>query len=304
MALLKLLRERAIRNKLMRDIEPAFQQFREGVPEQPELAQQEALINLPGSAPINLPAQAARPGIQPGDLANLQQNLIGIGTPESIALAGQVSPKSAGTPFAKINPKDFTQSSVNEFQRTRDFSKLVTAKDPSGTGNPTFNRASNLRGEFTKSSGEFVKVRDSFARIQSSAEDPSAAGDLSLIFNYMKMLDPGSVVRESEFATAANSAGVPDRIRKQYNNILRGERLAPNTRADFVDRATRLWGRQELQHEQRKKTFTNLSVRAGVDPKDVVINVGLAEAPVKEEKAPELKLSELTDEELLKEINK
>jgi len=33
----------------------------------------------------------------------------------------------------------------------------------------------------------------------------------------MKILDPGSVVREGEFATAQNSAGIPERIRAKYN---------------------------------------------------------------------------------------
>jgi len=39
------------------------------------------------------------------------------------------------------------------------------------------------------------------------------------------MLDPGSVVRESEFATAQNAAGVPDQVRNMYNKVLSGTRL-------------------------------------------------------------------------------
>ena len=57
----------------------------------------------------------------------------------------------------------------------------------------------------------------------------------------MKMLDPGSVVREGEFANAQNSAGVPDRIRSRYNNVLSGERLAENTRQDFIQTAQGLY---------------------------------------------------------------
>ena len=45
----------------------------------------------------------------------------------------------------------------------------------------SFKETRDLRKEFTKNSGEFIKQRDAFSRIQASVEDPSAAGDF--IFN-------------------------------------------------------------------------------------------------------------------------
>ena len=107
-----------------------------------------------------------------------------------------------------------------------------------------FGDEDKLRDDFRSESKEFVKVRDAYGRILST--DASAAGDLALIFNYMKILDPGSVVREGEFATAQNSAGVPTRIRAQYNKIISGEKLAPETRADFLQQAQNLY----LEHRQ------------------------------------------------------
>ena len=55
------------------------------------------------------------------------------------------------------------------------------------------------------------------------------------------MLDPGSVVRESEFATAQNAAGVPDRVRAKYNAVINGEKLATTQRDDFFDRSNKLY---------------------------------------------------------------
>jgi len=88
----------------------------------------------------------------------------------------------------------------------------------------------------------------------------------------MKILDPGSVVRESEFATAANSAGVPDRIRNQYNRILRGERLAPNQRKDFVDRANQLFEGQRDSQVQLENSFRALAISQGMKPEEVIID--------------------------------
>ena len=86
---------------------------------------------------------------------------------------------------------------------------------------------------------DFIQVSSSFDRVNSASAN--AAGDLSLVFSFMKMLDPGSVVREGEQALARNAAGVPQRIRTTYNNILAGESLSPQQRADFKTEASRVF---------------------------------------------------------------
>lgn len=65
----------------------------------------------------------------------------------------------------------------------------------------------------------------------------TAAADIGMIFMFMKALDPTSVVREGEQATAQNATGVPDRIRNLYNNILSGNRLNATQRAEFFEAA-------------------------------------------------------------------
>lgn len=62
--------------------------------------------------------------------------------------------------------------------------------------------------------------------------------DIALIFTFMKTLDPGSTVREGEFATAANAGGIPDRIIATYNKALKGEFLADDEqRNNFINTA-------------------------------------------------------------------
>jgi len=155
-----------------------------------------------------------------------------------------------------------------------------------------FNEARKLRQEHTKLSKRFIDVRDSFGRILESKQDPSAAGDLSLIFNYMKMLDPESVVRESEFATAENSGSVPDRIIARYNKVREGQRLSPNQRADFFDRAKRLHNRQLKTQRDLDKRFKGLSKRFGI-PSDLTVQ----DFSLKDQK-PQQSSGELTPEEM------
>lgn len=132
-----------------------------------------------------------------------------------------------------------------------------------------------LRKELIGLSKDFRTIRDSYARVEASAKDPSAAGDLALIFNYMKILDPGSVVRESEFANAQNSAGVPEIVRARYNAVLRGERLSDVTRADFLSRAQDLYAAQSGINAQLEKQYRRLAESAGVSPENVTFSQDL-----------------------------
>ena len=131
-------------------------------------------------------------------------------------------------------------------------------------------RVDDLSQQFQNQSKQFRDVASSYQRVIKSAKDSSAAGDLALIFNYMKVLDPGSVVREGEFATAETAGSIPNRVVAQYNKVLKGERLSEEQRNDFVDRAKRLYeGAEELQTQYENQT-TEKAKASGIDPKRVI----------------------------------
>lgn len=109
-------------------------------------------------------------------------------------------------------------------------------------------------------------VIQQFDKLRAAAAKPSAANDLSMIFSYMKMLDPGSVVREQEFANAQNAAGVPDRVRNMYNNILSGQRLNPNQRNEFLSAAQGLADTSQQTIEQTRQQYADIATQYGWDP--------------------------------------
>ena len=136
----------------------------------------------------------------------------------------------------------------------------------------SFDTQSKARREWKSESGVFNTTQDAFRRVVSSADRATAAGDLAMVFNFMKTLDPGSVVRESEFATAQNSAGIPDRLRAQYNRLLRGERLAPDQRKDFLTTAGGLYLGQVEQQERKRGQFEQAYRASGLDPANALID--------------------------------
>jgi uncharacterized protein YcbK (DUF882 family) len=132
---------------------------------------------------------------------------------------------------------------------------------------PDFGAEDDLRKEFIGSHvvKNFQVQADAAGRIAAAAKDPSAAGDLALIFSFMKILDPGSVVREQEFANAQNAAGVPDQIRNAWNRALTGERLAPAQRDDFLRQAAAIYGSAQEQYKAVESQYRTIAEQSGRD---------------------------------------
>jgi len=152
--------------------------------------------------------------------------------------------------------------------------------EPDTTGKPTFDvkQVESARKEFTglPQVKSFADQTSAYGRVIKSAEDPSPAGDLALIFNYMKVLDPGSVVREGEFATAQNAGSIDERTRGIYNRIVSGERLSESQRADFADRATRLYSGAEDQYRSIAGQYADFATAAGLPPEQIIPDFGFA----------------------------
>jgi hypothetical protein len=110
---------------------------------------------------------------------------------------------------------------------------------------------------------KFQVVRDSWATMKSTPE--SAAGDVSLIYSFMRINDPGSTVREGEYATAQNAAGVSDKIKNAYNRALNGERLTPEQRADFKTTARNIYVSRIPQYERVIGQYRALAKKFGLD---------------------------------------
>lgn len=129
-----------------------------------------------------------------------------------------------------------------------------------------FDRTSKLNQELARDPRikDFLDLTPKFDRIQAATDTP--AGDISLIFAFMKMLDPTSVVREGEFATAQNSGSVPDNILSSYNRALSGERLIPERRNDFKNQAQLIFDKSRDTADKAVKPFEARAKRSNIDP--------------------------------------
>jgi hypothetical protein len=130
-----------------------------------------------------------------------------------------------------------------------------------------FGAEESLRKEYSglKPVVNFQVQSEAIARIAAAATDPSPAGDIALIFSYMKMQDPTSAVREREYATAESAGSVPDRIWRQYNQVLSGESLSPTQRKDFTSRAKKIYDAALGQHTTLTDQYKKIAERRKLD---------------------------------------
>lgn len=135
---------------------------------------------------------------------------------------------------------------------------------------------------------EFNGIRNSYRQIRSLADRGDAMSDMGLVFSYMKMLDPGSAVREQEYASAANAAGVPDRIRNLYNNALAGEILSPRQRAEMVEAAQTIYQSRGRIYNEAADRYRRHLERLNENPDDhgILYAIGPGGQP-REEQLPQ-----------------
>jgi hypothetical protein len=142
-----------------------------------------------------------------------------------------------------------------------------------------FQQENQLRAQFDGLTASYRLVKDASQRVEAAAAQPSSAGDLSLIFNYMKVLDPGSTVREGEFATAEQATGVPNRILNMYNKILSGEKLSVPQRKDFVNQTKNLYKAQKLSFDQIQSKYSKIAQDNGLNVENVIGGFGESATP-------------------------
>lgn len=119
---------------------------------------------------------------------------------------------------------------------------------------------------YTETAGHFGTMSSAYNTMQT---DPAAGvqgvGDLAIIYSFMKMLDPGSTVMQGEYASAANTSGVPDQLRNTYNTVIDGAKLNPGQRQAFLTQAGNMLKTRADRLSRVNEVYTGTATRGGVD---------------------------------------
>jgi hypothetical protein len=101
----------------------------------------------------------------------------------------------------------------------------------------------------------------------------------------MKTIDPNSTVREGEFATAEQTAGIPDRIVNLYNNLRTGERLNQKQRIEFLKAGENQYFALQKAQMDLEDEYNRLANAYGLDASRVVRPLSQTYEPAYEDPA-------------------
>ncbi|MDT0507536.1 hypothetical protein [Novosphingobium sp. MMS21-SN21R] len=190
----------------------------------------------------------------------------------------EVRPVAARAPQPVIslpNPdKQADNSRADRGQANSDTTTGIAVRgEARDVSNTAFQQTQDLRKAY-ESTPEVKNYRVVIPQLIDALKTPDdASGDNALLYAYSKIMDPTSVVRESETASAASGASVFDQtvanLKKQFG-IEGGGQLAPDVRKGLKRQA--LARAQELGkiYRAQRQRYTDDAGAFGIDPARVI----------------------------------
>lgn len=107
-----------------------------------------------------------------------------------------------------------------------------------------------LRDDFRADFKTFNNMDDAIAKVRSSAQDPTGAGDLTMVYNIVKIMDPDSVVREGEISLTKNLGSLGQRLKLAYKAAAEGRGLDDTVKSELLTAAEKQY--QAIQPRRKK----------------------------------------------------
>jgi len=135
-----------------------------------------------------------------------------------------------------------------------------------------FDNTLKLRGDFRAEPvyKSFQEIESAYSQINKSLDQKTAAGDLAASTKLMKLLDPTSVVRESELAMAMNATGKLDQLYNYANKIATGQFLNPTQVKEFRALANEFYTSAYDQYNTKRNEYVGIAERNKLNVEDVV----------------------------------
>lgn len=149
----------------------------------------------------------------------------------------------------------------------------IAALGAGGSGLDTKERLdaeANVRNRLTTDLGEYEQRKAGQQIIESAATGKAGVSDVALVNAFAKVLDPTSVVRESEFAAIANSGGLGDSLKQTLLNTLNNEQaLPPGVREEIIRLSTDIFNRAGDQAQTTYQNAADMATRENLNPKNI-----------------------------------
>jgi hypothetical protein len=139
-------------------------------------------------------------------------------------------------------------------------------------GQKVLDNTLKLRGDFRSEPiyKDFQAINSAYSQINTGLNAGTAAGDLAASTKLMKLLDPTSVVRESELVMAMQATGKLDQLYNYANKIATGQFLSPKQKGEFRSLATEFYNSAGEQYNEKRDEYAGIAERNQLNVPDVV----------------------------------
>lgn len=182
---------------------------------------------------------------------------------------GTVYDKKKLQPGAKLN-FGLSRSEQMRIEEERRRTEREAAAAQKGDKRWAADQEGKLRDDYRNDTKQYKEVLRQADIITTSLADPSAAGTLAAATSFMKMLDPGSVVRESELGMAMQSTGALDRFSNYINVVAQGQVLTAEQKQDFARLAKQYADAARQAMQGLNTRYSGLAESYGLNPKNIV----------------------------------
>lgn len=212
----------------------------------------ETLLNPSTLAPVyTAPQQAA-----PSNIGRLitERDKFPVGSPMRMVYDNAIRKETTHAPGTNVNVNTGQKGLDNELKLRSDF-----------RGEPVYKA--------------HQEMQSAYSQIQQSLKQGTPAGDLAGATKIMKLLDPGSVVRESELGMAMAATGLLDRAQNYANMVITGQKLTPQQRKEFQTLADTLYGESVKAYNTKRAEYTGFANDYGLNAGRVAGPEAGAQAP-------------------------
>jgi hypothetical protein len=138
-------------------------------------------------------------------------------------------------------------------------------------GQKDFSNSLSLRKEFNNEPvyKGHQEIKSAWNTINVGLKQASPAGDLAAATKFMKLLDPTSVVRESELLLAMKASGALDRLYNYAQMRANGTLLTPTQRGDFKKLADEFYQTAANQYNSKYGEYADIAKRNNLNPLDI-----------------------------------
>jgi len=126
--------------------------------------------------------------------------------------------------------------------------------------------ATDLRKEYNgqlKEAG-YMELEQNYEKIKRAIDSGTPIGDVASATSIMKLLDPGSVVRESELEMAMKTTGLWNRMTNFSERTLKGTKLTPEQRIEFEQLAKEFYDVAKDTKVKIDRRFADIANQYGV----------------------------------------